>query len=338
MQQGSVRYQNGIGILKSLCAFLVVWIHMGPKGAGDPIINSCTNYIDATCRVAVPIFFMITGLFYNPTKDWLKKLLPLTVFVSILYIFVYIGSYGWNIFINEVSLNFILKFIFINSFSPFGVHLWYLYALIYSLLFIKYIHRYLNLKSVYILAIILYIIGIILNYTEYSFICRSWIFIGIPSLATGIALSNLNNLSTDRIPYHLSILKGKSLMIGIIIFSCLVYGEVWLRNNSLLTELAGKDLYFFTLPLAACLIQYFRYLNPNNSIANLFTYIGKNLSRDIYLYHLLIYEFIQSLFQRNSIYLVLLRPFIIILASSLLAIIIKYFIKNISLKSSLLKL
>ena len=63
-------YNPGIGILKFFAAFLVVWIHLGVRGVGDPHVEQFTIYSDALCRIAVPLFFIITrefGITQDPT-------------------------------------------------------------------------------------------------------------------------------------------------------------------------------------------------------------------------------------------------------------------------------
>ena len=49
----------GVDILKFLCAFLVVMIHAPIQGV--------SQYTTPIARIAVPIFFMITGYYYSIT-------------------------------------------------------------------------------------------------------------------------------------------------------------------------------------------------------------------------------------------------------------------------------
>ena len=49
----------GVDILKFLCAFLVVMIHAPIPGV--------SQYTTPIARIAVPIFFMITGYYYSNT-------------------------------------------------------------------------------------------------------------------------------------------------------------------------------------------------------------------------------------------------------------------------------
>ena len=72
----------GLDLLKAICAFMVVSIHSPFPGLlGDIFIP--------LARIAVPIFFMITGYYYSHTKEHKKekkqiiKLLKLCVSANI---------------------------------------------------------------------------------------------------------------------------------------------------------------------------------------------------------------------------------------------------------------
>ncbi|MBE6912891.1 MAG: hypothetical protein E7473_10240 [Ruminococcaceae bacterium] len=134
------RYNN-IDALKALCAFLVICIHC-------PFPGLAGEYVVALSRIAVPIFFMITGYFYkpeeNPEKRQIIKLLKIILLASVLY-------FSWNLIIgitkfaaggkidsiSEVfgifNIKSILQMIFLNE-SPFAGHLWYLNATVYVFL------------------------------------------------------------------------------------------------------------------------------------------------------------------------------------------------------------
>ena len=59
-----MRYKS-VDALRILCAFMIVCIHILPKviGEGDWI---------AVCRIAVPIFLMISGNYYNKEHAIIK--------------------------------------------------------------------------------------------------------------------------------------------------------------------------------------------------------------------------------------------------------------------------
>ena len=69
--------------LKTLCSFLVVCIHA-------PFPGEFGKYFMALTRIAVPIFFMISGYFYNQKtcKEQKKKIALLTLYANAFY-FIY---------------------------------------------------------------------------------------------------------------------------------------------------------------------------------------------------------------------------------------------------------
>ncbi len=56
VNQNRVRY-DGLDVLKCICAFLVVCIHAA-------FLGDVGKIVEVIARIAVPIFFMITGFFY----------------------------------------------------------------------------------------------------------------------------------------------------------------------------------------------------------------------------------------------------------------------------------
>ena len=118
---------DNIDILKAACAFFIVCIHiLFPGLTGE--------YFMALTRVAVPIFFMITGFFYSDIierhkgKQQIKKIFCLSIEANLLF-------FIWNIALNILKRNSlktyirsiftkktILKFIFLND-SPLAGHL-----------------------------------------------------------------------------------------------------------------------------------------------------------------------------------------------------------------------
>lgn len=130
----------GLDLLKTVCAFLIICIHAPfPDLAGD-IFTPLT-------RIAVPMFFMITGYYYSHTKERQKekkqiiKIFKLFASANILYLFwsivkTFIGGESVTAFTsNAFSIKSILQFVFLNE-SPFGAHLWYLGAILYVLIII----------------------------------------------------------------------------------------------------------------------------------------------------------------------------------------------------------
>ena len=58
---------DNIDILKATCAFLIVCIHV-------PFPGVIGKYFTALTRIAVPVFFMITGYFYFDVEEKTARL------------------------------------------------------------------------------------------------------------------------------------------------------------------------------------------------------------------------------------------------------------------------
>ena len=76
---------DNIDVLKAICAFLIVCIHV-------PFPGVAGEYFTALTRIAVPIFFMITGYFYSDVIDrhreviQIKKIFRLLIEANLLYL------------------------------------------------------------------------------------------------------------------------------------------------------------------------------------------------------------------------------------------------------------
>lgn len=104
---------KNIDILKAVCAFLIVCIHIPfPGGVGE--------YFTSISRIAVPIFFMITGYFYSDvTKkkreiQQIKKILKLVIEANLLYflwsLFIAIANKNMGTIFNVFTVNGLMNF------------------------------------------------------------------------------------------------------------------------------------------------------------------------------------------------------------------------------------
>lgn len=128
----------GFDILKFICAFLVVCIH-------TPFPGDAAAYFTALTRIAVPIFFMITGYYYcemlesGKVAGQIKKILLLVIEANSLYLtwkcFYAVASGNGLAQYIEVTFTVenIAKFLVLNE-SLFYGHLWYLGAILYVLI------------------------------------------------------------------------------------------------------------------------------------------------------------------------------------------------------------
>lgn len=153
---------HSIDVAKFIMILLVVSIHMN--------ISSCKSvnhfFTNAIGRVAVPFFFICSGfLFLNKNNyitfdrlyQTLKRILILFVSWTIIYTLL-VFCVRFNNVDDAPSLwALLLRFLFLN---PFG-HLWYLPALMIGIVGTWFFLRY-NLKKLgLILAVILYIFGML---------------------------------------------------------------------------------------------------------------------------------------------------------------------------------
>ena len=174
---------------------MVVCIHI-------PFPGSVGNYITALSRIAVPIFFMITGYFYSDvvkkgrTAGQIKKLFILMVEANLIY---FVWKWLYTAVLSDVSflsstftVKNMLKFLFLND-SPLSGHLWYLGAILYSLI-IVFIANNLKLgKILYWLTPVLLLMdlvfgkySLVLFNREFPYILvRNFLFVGIPYFCIG---------------------------------------------------------------------------------------------------------------------------------------------------------
>ena len=203
---------DGLDMLKALCVFFVISIHARFPGRYG-------TYFSALARIAVPIYFMITGFFYphirkqNKEMKQLCRILRVGVYSNLLY-FAWGGiknlSGGIKLYIrSSFTVPQIIEFIFLNE-SPFNVHLWYLGALLYVLLIMNYLYTHF---PNHVRKILLYITPtlIILNlvfgnyagilfHTRIPYIwTRNWLLTGIPYFSLGIILNEKSLMVSKRL-------------------------------------------------------------------------------------------------------------------------------------------
>lgn len=124
--------QSSFDVLKCVAAFLVVAIHYGPY------------WINPISRIAVPLFFMITGYYFvtfsaiSKFRKHFRKILIMTISASLFYGFlsfssaIYFGTFD-NWFDSKFNLKTIAVYTLFDL-DLFQIHLWYFYALAYDLL------------------------------------------------------------------------------------------------------------------------------------------------------------------------------------------------------------
>lgn len=328
----------GLDILKTLCAFMVVCIHI-PFFGGMVIID---QYIKNLSRIAVPIFFMITGFFYYDTVNanretkQIKKILYIFIYANLLFfIFNMLIGVVKGDFVGEVkqliNVHTLLQFVFFNV-SPFSSHLWYLGAVLYVLLIVYFVNRCRNsIKILYILTPFLLMADLIFG--KYSliflkrdithvFLVRNFLFVGLPYFCVGSIIRSINDKG------RLTIKRG-FLLILIILFSVTSILEMHLLTLYNLS--ATREHYISTTFLSICVFVYFLLYFPHSNIScvgNKIAYIGKNCSAGIYIIHPMFVNIVLFL-ERYLKFLCWFGPIVVFILSLITVVLYKFFIKNI---------
>lgn len=277
-----MRRLYNIDTLKFLCAVLVVFLHV------------CTPYqafILPLTRCAVPCFLLISGyLIY--TEDRLKlerhlvkgihRMFRILVWSTLLFaVLKFLFAFKSGDF-SFLSLTALSEFVLFNE-NPFGFHLWYIGAYLYTLAILLFAVRYNKLKYVWcsvpfllLLDLCLGKYSLILWHKEFPYIwVRNFLCVGIPYFSIGMMLKQWK-----RLRQNLCRLRNLALE-GVILFSLTSLAE-----NRWLFELhanAARDHYISTTFLAVSLFILF--LSITQHRGNALSTIGEKDSLYIYIFH-----------------------------------------------------
>lgn len=315
-----MRRLYNIDTLKFLCAVLVVFLH---------VRTSYQTYILPLTRCAVPCFLIISGyLIY--TEDRLKmeghlkksiyRMLRILVWSSLLFAmvkFLFALRSGDFSFLSIMALG---KFVLFNE-NPFGFHLWYIGAYLYTLAIVLFFVKCNRLKYIWwsvpfllLLDLCLGKYSLILWHKEFPYIwVRNFLCVGIPYFSIGMVLKQWKWLMQN-----LCCLQ-KLALGGVILFSLTSIVE-----NRWLLELhanAVRDHYISTTFLAVSLFLLFLSLTQHRG--NALSMIGEKESLYIYIFHPLFMVFFSKANQYlPDLWLEIYRygaPVIILIATILLA-------------------
>lgn len=268
------RLQN-LDNIKFLAAFLVICIHVNFQEGG--II------IKSIARIAVPLFILISGYFFpilskeNKSSKFLKKIIILTISANIFYFLTNILIF--NTHPSPMNWDAIYKSIIFNESFPFtAIHLWYLNAIIYTVIFAIICTKHLH--KLFFLIPILFTLGyIISSITTNNLFYRNFIFLVLPYFMTGSYLQyNKEKIST----FMRKISKNK-LIVLFFIETILLGVEIFSYQQ--LKFPVYRDYYFMTLPMALTIFVGATFIFPNKNI-KFVTYIGQKYSSGIYILHI----------------------------------------------------
>lgn len=283
-------------VLKAVCAFCVVMIHV-------PFFYK--DYFMPICRLAVPLFFMISGYFLSSDqgmislgriKKSIKKIFWINFSASFVYL-IYNISLAFVLYILNGEDILWLKIFFPDYFlqkillsNPYCGILWYLVAYMQTLLIFYVFIRCKKFSFLLHIFPFFFIGGLIIGYYNFwhpvllGFVFRNFLTMGIPFVLLGIFIRKYLNAILQRV--------GAYLLFLCLFFCICAYVEYFYflqygcQNHG--------DYNLFTIILSVSVFLYF-ISHKNLGKDAYFEVIGKKYSLFIYLYHILFYNIIDIL-------------------------------------------
>ena len=261
---------NLLDIFRYICAVMVVAIHTHPLYDVDIAWGYVfTNVIP---RIAVPFFCCVSGYFFCKNLfsgknciSTLKRLFVIYAMWSLIYLPINVLS----MLLNGTGIaDFIKKYVANFFVGGTFYHLWYLPAMIYSLIFLAIVHRLKTMKAGFVSSMIFYIIGC-LGFSYYSigsslpFVgeffdsavflkFRSIFCIALPFSYMGYLLYKLEN-KIKQVP-------NKNVLVYILIFILLFVAEIYFVRHTNLCKENTLSLMLYPLVL---LVMIFIIKNPH---------------------------------------------------------------------------
>lgn len=281
MNTVSVKRNDNIDALKTICAFLVVCIHIKFPSKVDSLISPLE-------RCAVPIFFMISGYFYcfswerKKKINQIKKLVNLAIAINIFYLVVN-GSVSlvkgmpiYDYMVSTISLKKVLLLMMTNDNAISG-HLWYMSAIIYTLIFFGLfpeLNSYKKFRYVIIVALLVgdLVLGkyslLILKHEFPLWMSRNFLFVGIPYFWIGNIIREKKYQKIYAYSKLLPLIYATSIVENYFVSVC---GWETVRDHGISTTMLS--VLIFTSMIR---------LKQRDSILSK---IGKTYSQNIYLFH-----------------------------------------------------
>lgn len=280
-----------IDLLKFFCAVLVIFLHMHTPYQG---------YILPLTRCAVPCFLIVSGYFIFNTDEQkfqsnlkrnIGKIFHIFVWSTLLFAFVKFLFAIKNHDYSFLNLNSFIKFAVFNE-NPFGFHLWYVGAYLYTLLIVLFLKQYNLVKWFYCAIPVLLLTdlclgkySLVLWHKEIPFICvRNFLCVGMPYFGIGMLIKKYSETLLG-IKYLPMLTSG-----GGVLFSLTLLAE-----NRLLTALdlnATRDHYASSTLLAVSLVLFS--LSAKQVGKNGLSKLGEKDSLYIYIFHPLFIMFFST--------------------------------------------
>ena len=330
--ENTVLRAEQIDILKALCAFFVVCIH-------EPFPGEIGNYFITLARVAVPIFFMITGFFYLDTisqhkiKQQIRKIFCLGVEANFLF-------FIWEIILKlkkRTSVVFymrsiftkknLLKLLLFNE-SPWAAHLWYLGAILYVLVIDLVVDQLKCRRLLYYLIPVLLMLDLVFGKYSLLILHREFPYILVRNfMCVGLPYFYIGNLIREKVNFKN--LSKKVIQRLICVFVVTAFTERFILVKIGLNTV--RDHYISTTLLAICLFMYAFKSNWKNKKLIL---IGRKYSTGIYIIHPILITLLDKITDRIGIKLIYkcIAPIIVYCVTFIVLVIIQKVKKIIEIK------
>ena len=273
-----------LNVIKCLAIFAVVCIHC----PFFPLETKKYLITDAFARFAVPFFFLVSGYYsffnnhetaLNKYKFRIVKLIKLYVCSILLYlVFFYIANNIKDVH-SIFNISNLYSFVVFNI-TPFGIHLWFIGALIYCYAIYYVVNKFnFNNKILYIFIPILLLSCLIIGeFSQYFGIVypveyyRNFLFLAMPFFILGYLLHDKKELIINTLSTKLLIIL---VIFGFLLtfFEALVVGKLDLYVGSIIVSLS---IFIWCVK------------NPNKLNFKISSFIGGKLFTSIYVLHVLV--------------------------------------------------
>lgn len=286
MNAAAFKRDVGIDVLKCVCALFVVIIHA-------PFHIHLAPYMVALARVAVPIFFVITGYYFplmekkRSVRKHLQKIGILAIVSCTFYFLLHVGylnPHPQRYLHNLIPPHSIINFLCFNA-CPVEGHLWYFFALVYALPILTILYRTRAMRIFTSLIPLLLLANYLLTYTGHYEYYRNWLFTALPYMGIGIFIRSHYKQIINSIP------QTRKLYAIYLILCILLYIEWnWYYQHH---AMAYRDDYLCTPLMTVCL--FLIAIKPRKGattskvkslITNNIACIGRTYSPYIYIFHI----------------------------------------------------
>ena len=270
-----------IDYIKFFAIVCIVYIHTDPFngayifGIDGAVIDNFL--ISVLARFGVPFFFMSSGYLLaqkmissNKPQDYFRKYLFKTLKLFLSW-FLFFAVFGFILFLGraimdgESVVSVAIKYL--QSFLSFNVilygrggyasnHLWYLVALIWSIMIIYLFYKWNKIEVLLIIALILNVIGLFgqtyIGVFSLDIQTRDALFFGLFYTTLGFFFAQYQSLVLTKTKN----ISSKALLILFFVFSILQIGERVFAEMTWPGLIESDNYYLFTILAAMCLFLF----------------------------------------------------------------------------------